>query len=79
MSASLPRVRLRASQDSSVPSAVTFWVPFCVVDKKERCPGEGTPRYVSLKASTPMNLVVKARLAAYSHVVKYSLYIIMIF
>jgi hypothetical protein len=35
---------------------------FCVVDKKERRPGEGTPPYVSLKASTPMNLVVKARL-----------------
>ena len=35
--------RLRASQDSPVPSAVTFWVPYCGVDKKERLPGEGTP------------------------------------
>ena len=79
MSASLPMMRLRASQGSSVSSAVTFWVPFCVVDKKEFRPGEGIPRYVSLQASTPMNLVVKARLATHSHIVKYSLYIIMIF
>ena len=28
--------RLRASQASCVPSAVTFLVPFCVADKKER-------------------------------------------
>jgi hypothetical protein len=49
-------MRLRASQGSSVLSVVAFGVPFCVVDKKERRPGEGTPRYVSLKASTPMNL-----------------------
>jgi hypothetical protein len=79
MSASWPRVRLRASQKSPVPSALAFWVLFCVADKNERRSGEGAPLYVSLKASTPMNLVVKARLATHSHIVKYSLYIIMIF
>jgi hypothetical protein len=74
MSASLPRVRLRASQRSSVSSALTFWVPFCVAEKTERRPGEEAPPYVSLKASTPMNLFVKDRLFSYSRWRTYGLW-----
>jgi len=40
----LPHVRLKASQGSLFPSAVTFGVPFCLTHKKERLPDEGTLR-----------------------------------